>query len=46
MAVEKRFLAKLIFTGHEWLSNQEVTLSNNRLVSIEPYQNSYPEIDL
>lgn len=46
MAAEKRFLAKLIFTGHEWLSNQEVTLSNNRLVSIEPYQNSYPEIDL
>lgn len=46
MAVEKRFLAKTIFTGHEWLSDQEVILINNTLTSIGPAQEDYPVVDL
>ena len=46
MPVEKRFLAKSVFTGHEWLSNHEVILIDNKLVHLEPAQSGYPEIDL
>lgn len=46
MSAEKRFHVKSVFTGSEWISNQEVVLSGNRLLYQGPIQHECPTIDL